>query len=99
MDLRQPFCLEFAPIAHRSVAVAVKLPAADRVPVVDVIVHFANRVVGADAVGKSKIDRGRAGWVRAKIRRETTSVASDWRSQSAASNLRAGGRQRHSACS
>src|ERR1700683_1127940 len=79
MDLRQPFGLEFARIAHRSVVVAVKISA-------------------ADGVRKPKINRGRAGWVRSKIRRETTAVASDWRSQSAASDLQAGGTDRNSAC-
>src|ERR1700733_12439087 len=97
MDLRQPFGLEFARIAHRSVVVAIKISAADGVAVVDVVVHFADCVVGAHAVGKTEVDRSGAGWIGAKIRRETAAVAGNRRAQSAAADLQAGWADRDSA--
>src|SRR5580658_8987489 len=78
MDLSQPLRLQFAGIAHRSVIVAVKIPTTDRVPVVDVVVHFGDSVVRTDAVGKAEVDRGGAGRVGAQICGETGAVAGDW---------------------
>src|ERR1700684_2300391 len=97
MDLRQPCSLEFARVTNRSIVVSVKIPAADRVPVIEVIVHFADRVVRADAVGKAEVDRGGSGRVGAKIRGESRAIAGNRRAQRAATDLQAGRAYRFSA--
>src|SRR3984957_8568627 len=96
VNRRQPHRLELAGIANRSVVISVKIAAADRVFVVEVIVHLADRIIRVHAVRQPDVDGRRAGRIRSQVGGKTRAVTADGRTKCATANLQAGGTDKSS---